>query len=137
MNYSVHAIMYGYYFLMATKQLPKWFPAPLITVMKISQMFIGMAICASSLYYRRYVFFLPSESREKSAISDFLSFHLFCSSFCSIGHSCNVTDSNMLAGGLMYFSYFCLFVQFAINRFVLKSSKKTKTQKADKQKKEM
>jgi hypothetical protein len=39
MNYTVHAVMYGYFALMALKILPKWFPSWIITIMQISQMF--------------------------------------------------------------------------------------------------
>ena len=50
------------------------------------------------------------------------------------GESCKVDYSNLVAGAMMYGSYFCLFFHFAINRFFLKkkpaqaqaSKKKTK-----------
>eukprot|EP00968_Pinguiococcus_pyrenoidosus_P028390 scaffold7817_cov277-Pinguiococcus_pyrenoidosus.AAC.1 len=51
MNYCVHAIMYGYYFLAAAKQVPKWFPTHLITIAQIGQMFIGVGICVSSFVF--------------------------------------------------------------------------------------
>uniref|UniRef100_A0A7S1TZ42 Elongation of fatty acids protein n=1 Tax=Phaeomonas parva TaxID=124430 RepID=A0A7S1TZ42_9STRA len=35
MNYSVHALMYGYYFLAAVHCVPKWFPVPAITVLQV------------------------------------------------------------------------------------------------------
>ena len=37
MNYSVHASMYFYYFLMATKMRPKWLNPMIITTFQISQ----------------------------------------------------------------------------------------------------
>jgi elongation of very long chain fatty acids protein 6 len=46
MNYSVHAVMYGYYFLMAVNAKPKWLNAGLITLSQISQMVIGTSLCA-------------------------------------------------------------------------------------------
>jgi elongation of very long chain fatty acids protein 6 len=46
MNYSVHAIMYGYYFLMAVNAKPKWLNPGLITLSQISQMVIGTSLCA-------------------------------------------------------------------------------------------
>jgi elongation of very long chain fatty acids protein 6 len=46
MNYSVHAVMYGYYFLMAVNAKPKWLNPGLITLSQISQMVIGTSLCA-------------------------------------------------------------------------------------------
>jgi len=37
MNYSVHAAMYSYFFLMALKKVPKWFNPIWITLAQISQ----------------------------------------------------------------------------------------------------
>merc|ERR1712139_66501 len=55
MNYAVHFIMYGYYFLMAARCLPKWFPAGIITTAQISQMVVGvvLTIYAGVLYKSR------------------------------------------------------------------------------------
>lgn len=94
MNYSVHAIMYGYYCLMALKVVPKWFPSYLITIAQIAQMFVGTFICMASWYY------------------------------VMKGHTCSNSKSNLVAGGLMYGSYLYLFVHFALQRFVFKSGKK-------------
>jgi len=44
MNYSVHAIMYTYYFLMNYKMVPKWFPPSIITVSQITQMIVGVYV---------------------------------------------------------------------------------------------
>ena len=43
MNYAVHFIMYGYYYLMAMRLKPRWFNAMYITVAQISQMVVGVA----------------------------------------------------------------------------------------------
>ena len=51
MNYGVHAIMYGYYFLMAVKMKPRWFSAIYITVAQISQMIAGVLITIASFYF--------------------------------------------------------------------------------------
>jgi hypothetical protein len=92
MNYSVHAIMYGYYCLMALKIKPP-IPPVLITIAQISQMVVGTFIQgASMLYYGQA--------------------------------GCNVHYGNLVAGGLMYGSYFALFAQFAIERFVTNKPKK-------------
>ena len=44
MNYSVHAIMYGYYCLMALRMKPKWMNPFFITVAQISQMIVGVSV---------------------------------------------------------------------------------------------
>mmetsp|Transcript_32777 Transcript_32777/g.104491 ORF Transcript_32777/g.104491 Transcript_32777/m.104491 type:complete len:328 (+) Transcript_32777:33-1016(+) len=44
MNYSVHAVMYFYYGLMALHAKPKWLPPELITTAQISQMVVGVAV---------------------------------------------------------------------------------------------
>jgi len=38
MNYSVHAVMYTYYWLAIVKRVPDWFPTWLITLAQIAQM---------------------------------------------------------------------------------------------------
>ena len=91
MNYSVHAVMYGYYALSAMKVLPKWFPAHIITFFQISQMFVGTFICGASWYY-----------------------------VTQTDRPCHNDLSNLIAGAVMYGSYLYLFVEFAIKRFVLK-----------------
>jgi elongation of very long chain fatty acids protein 6 len=87
MNYTVHAIMYSYYFLQAAKMCPKWFPAVLITVLQILQMVVGTVVCMSNWYYSL------------------------------IGAPCSITQTSMIAGALMYASYLALFVQFAKKRY--------------------
>ena len=79
MNYSVHAIMYGYYFLTSVKAWPKWLPASMITIAQISQMIVGTTICIMSFVY------LKDEQ------------------------PCAVTKENVIAGSLMYGSYLYLF----------------------------
>jgi len=51
MNYGVHAVMYGYYFLMASNMKPKWVKGAFITVAQIGQMIAGVAITMTSFYY--------------------------------------------------------------------------------------
>jgi hypothetical protein len=96
MNYSVHAVMYGYYFLMATGNKPKWLPPMAITMAQISQMFIGVSVCIASYIYKRS------------------------------GVECSVKEENIIAGALMYGSYFYLFAEFAVKRFILAPKKAKK-----------
>jgi len=94
MNYSVHAVMYFYYFLMSIKAVPKWFPSWIITILQISQMIAGTSIVCACLYYHYYggKFYQPGE--------------------------CHNEPSNLISGGVMYGSYLYLFVEFAVKRFV-------------------
>lgn len=87
MNYSVHALMYGYYCLQALNVCPKSFPAILITLSQIAQMFIGTGVCVSCWYY----------------MLD--------------GRTCANDKSNLIAGAAMYGSYLYLFCEFAVKRY--------------------
>jgi elongation of very long chain fatty acids protein 6 len=102
MNYTVHAVMYFYYFLQSVRMLPKWFPSWIITIMQISQMFVGTFIVAMATYYYYY-------GGEKFAPG-----------------TCNTNQSSLLAGGIIYGSYLYLFVEFALKRFVFGSGEKKK-----------
>jgi elongation of very long chain fatty acids protein 6 len=99
MNYTVHALMYGYYCLQSLKACPKWFPAILITFGQIFQMIVGTGVCVSCWYYML------------------------------IGHSCKNDQTNLVAGGLMYASYLYLFCEFAAKRYIFKSDGKGKNGK--------
>lgn len=50
MNYSVHAIMYFYYFLAAAKMRLSWLKPHYITLCQTSQMFVGIAVCVGSAW---------------------------------------------------------------------------------------
>jgi len=96
MNYSVHALMYGYYCLQALGVCPKSFPAVLITMSQIMQMFVGTGVCVSCWY------------------------------FMLNGKTCANDTSNLIAGALMYGSYLYLFMEFAVRRYVLAPKKGVK-----------
>ena len=101
MNYSVHALMYGYYCLQSLGQCPKSFPAIVITISQIAQMLVGTAVCVSAWYFT-----------------------------LSPAHSCSNDLSNLVAGALMYGSYLYLFVDFAVSRYAKPSSAGRKTVKS-------
>jgi hypothetical protein len=90
MNFSVHALMYGYFCLQALKMVPKSFPAYLITISQILQMFIGTGVSCAAWYY-----------------------HM-------TGKTCHNDFHNLVAAALMYGSYLYLFVAFAVKRFIFK-----------------
>eukprot|EP00529_Nitzschia_sp_RCC80_P030553 CAMPEP_0113501942 /NCGR_PEP_ID=MMETSP0014_2-20120614/33252_1 /TAXON_ID=2857 /ORGANISM="Nitzschia sp." /LENGTH=292 /DNA_ID=CAMNT_0000396621 /DNA_START=44 /DNA_END=922 /DNA_ORIENTATION=- /assembly_acc=CAM_ASM_000159 len=101
MNYTVHAIMYGYYFLMAMKLRPKWFNPIWITVAQISQMVVGVTVTLVGFY------FYKTDPR------------------------CGIEKENNTAAFVMYGSYLMLFLQFFIGRYLkpkmsLKEGKKKK-----------
>jgi hypothetical protein len=92
MNYSVHSIMYFYYFLMAIRAKPKAFRAVYITLAQISQMVVGVAITIVSCYYLYWDKTLDSKH-------------------------CFLTKENNLAGMIMYGSYLFLFLNFFLGRY--------------------
>jgi elongation of very long chain fatty acids protein 6 len=96
MNYTVHAVMYFYYFLQAIRAIPKWFPSWIITSMQIIQMVIGTAVVCYSIYFKLY----GSEHYPAG--------------------TCNVTTENLYVGGIIYASYLYLFMEFAVKRYILK-----------------
>ncbi|KAL3802048.1 hypothetical protein HJC23_010804 [Cyclotella cryptica] len=103
MNYCVHAVMYGYYFLMAVKCRPKWFNPIFVTVLQLSQMFIGVGVTIVAFYYYNH------------PVS---------------GKTCHIRKENNVAAFLMYGSYFYLFAQFFVGRYYavkVKGEKKMKT----------
>jgi elongation of very long chain fatty acids protein 6 len=87
MNYSVHASMYGYYFLMAMKLRPKWFNPIIITGFQISQMVVGVVVTVLGFY------------------------------FYSTDKECKIEKENNTAAFVMYGSYLFLFLQFFIGRY--------------------
>jgi len=91
MNYTVHAFMYFYYFLMAKKAVPKWFKPQWITLLQISQMVVGVGTGLATAYYKFYTDSCPGASKDL-----------------------------LFAGFVMYSSYLYLFVEFAVKRFILR-----------------
>eukprot|EP00522_Entomoneis_paludosa_P009680 CAMPEP_0172448440 /NCGR_PEP_ID=MMETSP1065-20121228/7464_1 /TAXON_ID=265537 /ORGANISM="Amphiprora paludosa, Strain CCMP125" /LENGTH=296 /DNA_ID=CAMNT_0013199941 /DNA_START=24 /DNA_END=914 /DNA_ORIENTATION=+ len=87
MNYTVHAMMYFYYFLMAAKLKPKWLQAAYITAAQISQMVVGVAVTLSGFYYYK------------------------------TDASCQIEADNNTAAFVMYGSYLFLFLQFFVGRY--------------------
>lgn len=91
MNYSVHAIMYFYYFLAATcSRPPKW--GLLVAVLQLVQMAVGIAVTLSHL-------------------------HILVSG--TVQH-CDGHIPNLTAALGMYASYFILFAQFLFNRYCVR-----------------
>eukprot|EP00562_Extubocellulus_spinifer_P029541 CAMPEP_0178719580 /NCGR_PEP_ID=MMETSP0699-20121125/23228_2 /TAXON_ID=265572 /ORGANISM="Extubocellulus spinifer, Strain CCMP396" /LENGTH=303 /DNA_ID=CAMNT_0020369881 /DNA_START=126 /DNA_END=1037 /DNA_ORIENTATION=- len=107
MNYAVHFVMYGYYYLMAMRLKPRWMNAAFITCAQISQMVVGVAVTLLAFYYYE-------EDGPKAA------------------EPCWVKKENNVAACVMYGSYLFLFVQFFIGRYFRVSvDKKTKTKKTE------
>ena len=91
MNFSVHALMYTYYALKASKlvSIPSWINI-VLTSLQITQMFVGCAI------------------------------NCYAYSVRSSGGFCSTTDENLRASFLMYLSYFTLFVHFFYETYMTK-----------------
>mmetsp|Transcript_128948 Transcript_128948/g.234272 ORF Transcript_128948/g.234272 Transcript_128948/m.234272 type:complete len:314 (+) Transcript_128948:75-1016(+) len=106
MNYTVHGIMYGYYFLAAVNRLPTWFPPIVVTLGQIAQMIIGVALTVISITY------YPASATSS--------------------RNCDVKIDNLIVGGLMYASYFALFVHFAVERYILAPKRKRKAKAGEK-----
>mmetsp|Transcript_33200 Transcript_33200/g.85998 ORF Transcript_33200/g.85998 Transcript_33200/m.85998 type:complete len:161 (+) Transcript_33200:780-1262(+) len=53
MNYTVHAVMYFYYFLAAVSKPPAW--GLFVTIMQTSQMVVGLTVVGTHLYLRSSV----------------------------------------------------------------------------------
>ena len=100
MNFSVHSIMYFYYFLSISgyKALSKPM-APLITTIQLAQMIVGTLVM---LNVRRTI---------KS------------------GAECFVINSNYKLGLAMYLSYFCLFAVLFYNLYLKEGGKHAKKRK--------
>ncbi|KNC82721.1 hypothetical protein SARC_04992, partial [Sphaeroforma arctica JP610] len=100
MNYSVHAVMYFYYYAMAVKIWPKFLNPIMITMFQLSQMAVGIFVSIMGFYYRYN------------------------------GTPCAVSDDNMAWGAAMYASYFYLFLEFLVKRYILTPSESVDTKKA-------
>lgn len=98
MNATVHSIMYSYYALKASKllRIPKWVNV-CITLIQISQMFVGVIVNILAYYYR------------------------------SSGQHCSTTERNIYVAMLMYASYFLLFANYFFQAYLAKRSKSTKS----------
>lgn len=92
-NYSVHAVMYFYYFLMAIKCKPKWCNPVWITVAQITQMVIGVSICLQAYKY------------------------------ASEDESCFASILNIRGTLFMYATYLYLFCEFFFKRYVIRAKK--------------
>ena len=88
MNYTVHAVMYWYYFLAAVGHKPAW--GKTVTYMQLSQMVVGIVVQTATYH------FVTQKHREAS------------------GSTCDVDGTNIKAGFVMYFSYFLLFLKILL-----------------------
>lgn len=101
MNYTVHAMMYSYYFLaLVCAKPPSW--ALLVTIMQLAQMAVGIIITVTHL---------------RILIADSVT-------------NCDGHIPNLAAALGMYASYFILFAQFLFQRYCQKRPEK-RSKKAD------
>merc|ERR1711870_183868 len=90
MNYSVHAVMYGYFAITATKYRKRVTPfAIFITLAQLLQMLVGMYVTIKAVVHQTH------------------------------GDECHVNKTNSLLGLGMYFSYFVLFFKLFVDNYCL------------------
>jgi len=96
MNFSVHSIMYCYYFLMLNKSVRPYVKkiGPAITTIQISQMAFGLLVSLSAWYY-------VGSNRYGTGPSP-----------------CNIDPSNWKLGLAMYTCYFWLFVMLFSDKYI-------------------
>lgn len=136
LNYSVHSLMYGYYFLVAIQSKPHWLPPIAITISQISQMIIGVIICYISYLYmveyqESYDLLLLQQQQEMSYHNNMNYHNMKNQKQLS---ECSVMKENVLAGGIMYASYFYLFSEFAVKRYILGTTNHSKAKNCIKKK---
>lgn len=108
MNYTVHAVMYGYYAGMTASSWTRAVVSPcgkLITTMQLLQMIGGMLVIIST-----YVFIVRD---------------------ASMAATCHVTTRNMAWCGVMYLTYFVLFGKLFYDYYLSPGGKKNRQLKLD------
>eukprot|EP00922_Rhytidocystis_sp_ex-Travisia-forbesii_P015078 GHVS01022531.1.p1 GENE.GHVS01022531.1~~GHVS01022531.1.p1 ORF type:complete len:460 (-),score=71.69 GHVS01022531.1:60-1439(-) len=112
MNYAVHTVMYFYFFVSAVlKRRLSW--GIFVTVAQISQMFVGVAVTIVSLYYVNSYPQQTTWTREQVVQP--------------LKHGVYISKGNLIGGMLMYSTYFYLFAQFFLQRYLVVSLSPTQT----------
>lgn len=119
MNYTVHAVMYTYYFLAACNKPPAW--GKFVTVIQITQMVFG------SYWSFRALQFTHAYGTMSEVPAEALTMDTFTEDVIR-QHGCHMTKPNCYAAVLMYMTYLYLFSEFFVKRYILRSNK-TKTPK--------
>lgn len=110
MNYTVHSIMYFYYYLaMSSEKPPRW--GMFVTILQILQMFAGTIITVVALVYALRYPILP---------------HSFSASVFkpSADHGCHLSLPNLYACSFMYATYLYLFAAFFCSRYLAYGNRK-------------
>eukprot|EP00922_Rhytidocystis_sp_ex-Travisia-forbesii_P048994 GHVS01072928.1.p1 GENE.GHVS01072928.1~~GHVS01072928.1.p1 ORF type:complete len:334 (-),score=18.52 GHVS01072928.1:643-1644(-) len=110
MNYCVHTVMYFYFFMAGQcKRRLSW--GVFVTAAQITQMFLGIVITFVSLYY---AYSYPSHPRwDHDDVTPPLKDGVY------------ISKGNVICGMLMYSTYFYLFAEFFLNRYLFSSSSST------------
>lgn len=87
-NFTIHAVMYAYFFLMAVHAVPAWFNPKWLTAAQISQMFVGLYVIGASTFYKGLT-----------------------------ARGCAIEPGMVAAIWLMYATYLYLFVDFFVTRY--------------------
>ncbi|XP_053990743.1 elongation of very long chain fatty acids protein 3-like [Hylaeus volcanicus] len=108
MNYTVHTVMYFYYFLATLNpKPPKW--GIYVTFLQILQMIAGCIITSITFFYSHNFLFNFGLKPYHSTITPSVS-------------SCAISRSSLYASIIMYWSYLYLFSAFFYRRYIRKSS---------------
>jgi len=122
MNYTVHAAMYFFYFLGALGYRPTKY-ARMLTRCQISQMVVGMMVNIYLIYYLFVVSPFPYKD-ELGVPSTVKSVNRETDEWVLEDHGyCKANASSVLYSLLIYFVYFCLFLSFYIQVYVVKKSR--------------
>lgn len=140
-NFLVHSVMYTYYAVMAMGIKSVSSISIMITSMQIIQMAIGKQTdslthshtcctpCVHAFSDSHMLFillFLVSLSHKTYTTGMFVLLRV--NTLISSGNKCSDSAFTVLTGLLMYASYFLLFANFFIRRYVFSSSKKQESQ---------
>jgi len=121
MNYTIHALMYFFYFLGALGYRPTKY-AKFLTKCQISQMVVGMAVNIYLMYYLNIVSPLPYKN-ELGVPSTVRSIDREKDLWTIDDHGyCKANATNVYFSLTIYFAYFCLFLSFYIQAYIKKRS---------------
>jgi elongation of very long chain fatty acids protein 6 len=133
MNFTVHSIMYTYYFMMAIgmRSLAKPF-APLVTTLQVMQQkfivitVIGAEAFSHSLMHLSFHLSLSSLQLLQMVVGMVVTVTASYKKFTDAS-TCNIDSANLKLGLAMYFSYFILFAILFHNLYIKPTPRKIQT----------
>ena len=126
-----------YFFLTSLGYKPKW--NLIVTVLQISQMVVGVAVCIAVGLRKQRVrapFRADFAPRPRALAHAPPPPSSLRPSSCAQGEACDVSDSNFVAALVMYGSYLFLFVYFAVEKYCAPKAKGGKGKRSAKERAE-